>query len=150
MIYEFECSCGKKVVVDWPMERCSERPICECGKIMARIWGTPHLKFIGRNWPSQEVKLDREELEIEKIMSEPVCESEIKAGKDMLKEREKYLKYEEGQLTGQRKVKVEQVAMETKYGKVMTRRVVPDIAKAKKKKEADRELRRDFKEKFKG
>lgn len=107
MIYEFECKlCGVRQEKLWTVakyEDVKKKVHCsECGGQMRRIWSPPALRFIGRGWPSQETKLDKEVHDVEEIMKVPPCDSEVRAGQDMLKEREKMLGYKEGRLTGNR------------------------------------------------
>jgi len=52
--------------------------------------------------PDRQRKAEEYVEDVERIMEEPIEPSEMRAGMDMLKEREKELGYEPGRLTGKR------------------------------------------------
>jgi len=68
----------------------------------------------GKGWPDKDRKLDDHIAWTQRVMAEPVSDSEMKEGKDMMREREKEKGYTEGTLTGDRPT--ETVLVESKSG----------------------------------
>ena len=103
--YRFQCdSCEGFYEELFMSYDCPSQLKCECGGVLNKtIKGIiPNLKFVGRHWPDRERKLDEHMDWVDRVRAEPVCNSEIDEGKDMMREREKEKGYPEGYLSGDR------------------------------------------------
>jgi len=73
----------------------------KCNKPMRKVISVAQIRMKKPEF-KRTTSTKRDMAQIEEIMAEPVDPAEVRAGNDMLKEREKALGYEEGRLTGTR------------------------------------------------
>ena len=106
-LYDFVCDkCGLRAehVMSMDVVGTDKQPvfICPgCDKPLRKVISVVQIRMKKPEF-KRTTSVKRDMAQIEEIMSEPVDPSEVKAGNDMLKEREKTLGYEEGRLTGTR------------------------------------------------
>ena len=63
MIYDYSCSCGDKIMVDFPRGKAQKTKKCyNCGKKMRRVFSMPVVRFVGQGWVGKTKREEQPDL----------------------------------------------------------------------------------------